>query len=533
MTFIAGIIGKLGHLKEMGVTGTWLSPIFTSPMVDFGYDIADFFNVDPTFGTMSDLEELFRKAAELDIKVILDFVPNHSSDRCDWFVKSIAKDGEFTDYYIWHDGTPPAVPGQRPGLPNNWVSSACVHGVFGAYYNFLFTQNSVFYGPAWTWNEQRQQYYFHQFAKEQPDLNYRNPLVVEQMKNVLRFWLGKGAAGFRVDAINHLFEVEDFRNEPLNPWDTDPLSYGYTDKDYTKDLDETYDMIYQWRAVMDTFTQANGTYTRIMMSEAYANTTKTMEYYQSRDGTRQGAHMPFNFVLINELNEHSSASDFLNVIQTRWNAIPTGRVTNWVIGNHDQPRVGSRYGTQRIDAMLMLVMTLPGIAVTYQGEEIGMVDNRDGISFEDTKDPQGINVGPEKYKWASRDPVRTPFQWDNTPMTGFTSGSSTWLPIHPNSVWLNLADQKKARRSTYHYYQELMKLRENHILIDGSFEPKIVNGDVLTYVRTLEGHGTMVVLINFASVEQVVKISDITNVFAGETRVEVVVAGADSMYSAG
>lgn len=243
-------------------------------------------------------------------------------------------------------------------------------------------------------------------------------------------------------------------------------------------------MIYQWRVVLDEFTEQEGGFTRIMMSEAYANTSKTMEYYQSLDGTRNGAHMPFNFVLLNELNEFSSADDFLRVINDRLAAIPAGKVTNWVLGNHDQPRVGSRYGSERIDALLMLVMTLPGIAVTYQGEEIGMLDNRDGITFEQTQDPQGVNVGPENYKWASRDPVRTPFQWDNTRFAGFSNGTvEPWLPVHPNYVYLNLNNQKSFKRSTFKYYKELMKLRQSHIIIDGTFEPKVVDGNVLTYVR--------------------------------------------------
>lgn len=243
-------------------------------------------------------------------------------------------------------------------------------------------------------------------------------------------------------------------------------------------------MIYQWRAVLDEYLAAEGGYTRIMMSEAYANTSKTMQYYQSLDGTRNGAHMPFNFVLLNELDEHSSANDFLRVINDRLTAIPSGLVTNWVLGNHDQPRVGSRYGAERIDALLMLVMTLPGIAVTYQGEEIGMLDNRDGITFEQTVDPQGVNLGPENYKWASRDPVRTPYQWDDSKYAGFSNGTTdTWLPVHPNYVWLNLKNQKSFKRSTYKYYKELMTLREDHVLIDGTFEPIVLDGNVLAYVR--------------------------------------------------
>lgn len=205
----------------------------------------------------------------------------------------------------------------------------------------------------------------HQFAKEQPDLDYRNPRVVDEMKNVIRFWLKKGAGGFRVDAVNHLFEVADLRDEPLSGWTDDPLSYAYTEHHYTKDLDEMYDMVYQWRKVLDDWKEEHGGDTRIMMTEAYANTTFLKKFFNSPDGKRQGSHMPFNFALITDLSETSSAHDFKRVIEERLSIVPDGKYTNWVIGNHDQPRVGSRYGESKIDCLLTLVMTLPGIAVTY------------------------------------------------------------------------------------------------------------------------------------------------------------------------
>lgn len=346
----------------------------------------------------------------------------------------------------------------------------------------MCVQNSVFYGHAWTWNSVRNQFYFHQFVKEQPDLNYRNPAVVAQMQDVLRFWLGKGASGFRIDAINHMFEVEDLRNEPIND-PSDVLAYGYTHKDYTKDLDEVYDVVFDWRTLLDNYQAEHGGDTRVMLTEAYTNASKTVEYY-GKNG-RIGSHMPFNFVLIDRLNSDSTAHDFLSVI-TEWLALlPEGKVTNWVLGNHDQPRVGSRYGPERIDALLTLLMTLPGIAVTYNGDEIGMLDNRDGITFEQTVDPQGVNLGPDNYKYASRDPVRTPFQWDaSNEHAGFSNGTTpTWLPVHPNYKWLNLANQKVARHSTYKFYKQLIELRKDHTFIGGSFEPVVVNDNVLTYVR--------------------------------------------------
>lgn len=196
-------------------------------------------------------------------------------------------------------------------------------------------------------------------------MNYRNPAVVEEMKNVLRFWLKKGAGGFRIDAVNHLFEVADLRDEPLSGWTNDPYSYAYTDHHYTKDLDEMYDMVYQWRKVLNDFQKEHGGDARIMMTEAYSNTTFLQKFFGSADGKQEGSHMPFNFALITDLNEFSSAHDFKRVIEERLSIVPDGKYTNWVIGNHDQPRVGSRYGESKIDGLITLVMTLPGIAVTY------------------------------------------------------------------------------------------------------------------------------------------------------------------------
>lgn len=203
---LRGIISKLDYLKELDIEGAWLSPVFKSPMADFGYDISDFYDIDPTFGTLADMEELLRKANDMGLKIILDFVPNHTSEECEWFKKSVKRIEPYTDYYVWHDGKLNAKGERVP--PNNWVSN--------------------FYGSAWTWNAERGQYYYHQFVKQQPDLNFRNAHVVKEMKNIMLFWLKKGAAGFRVDAINFLFEAADFRDEPLSGKTNDSLAYDYT-----------------------------------------------------------------------------------------------------------------------------------------------------------------------------------------------------------------------------------------------------------------------------------------------------------------
>lgn len=238
-----GITARMGYLKDLGVTGVWLSPIFKSPMVDFGYDISDYTKINEEFGTLEDFIELANKCQELGIKLILDFVPNHTSDQHEWFVKSKSNDTKYRDYYVWHPGTKLENGTMVP--PNNWIS--------------------IFRFSAWTWVEERKAFYLHQFLKEQPDLNYRNPAVVEDMKNILKMWLDRGVTGFRIDAVPYLFETVTLDDEPLSNTCDDPQSYCYLKHIYTSDLVETFDMVYQWRAVMDQYKKDRGGVTRLVL----------------------------------------------------------------------------------------------------------------------------------------------------------------------------------------------------------------------------------------------------------------------------
>lgn len=233
-----GIKSRLSYLKELGVNGIWLSPIFKSPMKDFGYDISDYKQVHHEYGTNDDLKKLATECEKLNIKLILDFVPNHSSDQHEWFLKSVKKEEPYKDYYVWHPGTNDTTTGKRKP-PSNWIS--------------------IFRKSAWEWNEDRQEYYLHQFLKEQPDLNYRNQKLVDEMKNILRFWLDQGISGFRIDAVPYLFETlpdnntKLYKDEEVNKDCPDPDEYCHLIHSETQDLNETYDMIYQWRAVVDEY----------------------------------------------------------------------------------------------------------------------------------------------------------------------------------------------------------------------------------------------------------------------------------------
>ncbi|XP_055681560.1 maltase 2-like isoform X2 [Lutzomyia longipalpis] len=505
---LRGITAKLPYLSESGINATWLSPIFQSPMVDFGYDISDFTAIHPDYGTMEDFEELLREAKRLHIKVILDFVPNHTSDNHEWFINSVNRVAGFEDYYVWHDGYVDA--NGEPQPPNNWAS--------------------VFYGSAWTWNEFRRQFYLHQFTREQPDLNFRNPQVVEEMDRILLFWLEKGVDGFRIDAVNHLFEVDDYRDEPQTGTESDPKSYAFTHHYYTKDLLESYEMVYHWRELMDEFKAKNGGDDKIMLTEAYANISFTMKWYGSSDGTKLGAHIPFNFLLITDLNANSTARDFLYAISKWMIYKPLDAAPNWVLGNHDQSRVASRFGRERVDALNVLLLTLPGISITYNGEEIGMEDNVE-ISWEESRDPAACNTNSTLYMKFTRDPERTPFQWSDDANAGFSSAPSTWLPVHRDYRSVNLAKQKASERSHYKLYKKLTELRRHPTMINGDFTPMAMNDNVLAYTRELNDHQLFVVVINLSNQEETVNLARIFHRLPPKLRI--VAAASHSHYRSG
>ncbi|KAM7343922.1 maltase A7 [Cochliomyia hominivorax] len=473
-----GITSKLQYLKDIGVTAAWLSPIFTSPMVDFGYDISDFFDIQPEYGTLEDFRQLIKKANEIDLKIVLDFVPNHSSTENEWFKKSVKKERGYENYYVWHDGKLLQNGTRIP--PSNWLQA--------------------FRGSAWEWNEERQQYYLHQFAVQQADLNYRNPDVVEQMKRVLRYWLDQGVAGFRIDAVPVLFEVKPDENgqypdEEVSGLTDDTQARNYLKMDLVENQPETIDMVYQWRKVMDDHKRIYGGDTRVLLIETYAPPWYTMQMYGN--STTEGAELPFNFNLITEIaSDGMSAQSIEKGINNWLNNMPAGRTANWVIGNHDQRRASSRYGVRNIDAMNMLVMMLPGASVTYQGEELGMLDGE--ISWEDTVDPAACNANPEIYEQTTRDPSRTPFQWSNTKNGGFSKADHTWLPMGPNFDSINVESENAATNSHLKIYKSLVELRNSSkILQKGSYKYKALNDGVFVLKRYLTNEETLVYVANF------------------------------------
>ncbi|CAD1478512.1 unnamed protein product [Heterotrigona itama] len=391
-----GITSELEHVADIGADAIWLSPIYKSPQVDFGYDISNFTDIEPTYGTLADFDRLVKKAKSLGLKVILDFVPNHTSHQHPWFKESSQKTGRYDDFYVWHDAK--IVDGIRHP-PNNWLS------------NF---QNS-----AWEWNDVRKQYYLHQFTTGQPDLNYRNATLRQEMS-------------------------------------------------------------------------------KMILTEAYASLDLTVKYYNS------GSTVPFNFMFIVDLHNNSNAMDFKRLIDRWMKAVPSGKVANWVVGNHDNHRVASRFGRHRADEMTMLAMTLPGIAVIYNGDEIGMEDRN--FTYKETVDPVGCNSGPARYYLRSRDPERTPYQWDNTTSAGFSTNKTTWLPVHSNYKTLNLKRQKEEYYSHYQVFKSLMNVKKRPVIERGSLKVEVYDQRILSITRAL-GNDTVIVMTNPSSKPAAVNIS--------------------------
>ncbi|XP_063838399.1 maltase A1-like [Ostrinia nubilalis] len=470
-----GITESLEYLKELGVGATWLSPIFKSPMYDFGYDISDFYEIQEEYGTMEDFHKLIEKANELDIKVIFDFVPNHGSNESMWFEEALKGHEKYFDYFVWEDGVVDETGKLNP--PNNWVS--------------------VFRKSAWEYREEVGKYYLHQFVIGQPDFNFRNPDVLEEMKNILRFWLNKGVAGFRVDAVAHLFEADKakhggvYPDEPKTGQTEDPDHYDYLDHIYTKDQNETFGVVYDWREVFEEIKQKDGL-TRVMMVEAYSSPQLSMRYFG--DGERDGAQMPFNFVLITDVNGESTAGEIKYALDKFLTFKPIDQHANWVAGNHDNNRVASRFTPEVVDGINMIVLLLPGIAVTYMGEELGMVDGY--VSWEDTVDPSGCNTDPINYVTASRDPERTPFQWSADVNAGFSTAQKTWLPVAEGYETLNVEVQRQAEKSHLTIYKHLSSLRKEAVFRHGRYESVAFNNDVFAFRRWYKGEN-YVIIINF------------------------------------
>ena len=459
---LEGIRRHLDHLQWLGVDAVWISPFYRSPMADFGYDVADYCDVDPVFGTLEDFGRLVQEAHDRDLRVIVDWVPNHSSDRHPWFVESrSARESPKRDWYVWVDGRP-----DQP--PNNWKAA------------FSATD------PAWTWDEATAQWYLHLFLAEQPDLNWRNPEVVAAMHDTLRFWLDQGVDGFRMDVIHALVKQADFPDVD-DPW----LS---TDR-----LDEpaTHALIRGFRSLLDGYP---GGREPVSVGEVFIlSTAKVAEYY----GDDDELHLAFNFPPL--FAPWDAAKWRTRVDRVAEEFDPRGAWPTWVLSNHDTPRHRTRYGGSeaRARAAAVLLLTLRGTPFVYQGEELGL---------ENAEVPPERQVDP-----GGRDGARAPIPWDASAQHGWAS--DPWLPWPPEADVRNVERERADPGSVLNLYRRLLAARRaSPALRLGSWSPLPSPDGVLAYQRDHDG-GRRVVIVNFTGKRHDVDV-------AGDWTVEIASDGA-------
>ncbi|GGH09373.1 alpha-amylase [Alsobacter metallidurans] len=459
---LEGIRQRLDHLTWLGVDALWISPIYPSPMCDGGYDVADYRDIDPLFGSLDSFDALIADAHARDLKVILDFVPNHSSDRHAWFAESrSSRDNPKRDWYIWRDPAPGG------GPPNNWISN------FG--------------GSAWQFDEATGQYYYHAFLKEQPDLNWRNPQLREAMFDTLRFWLDRGVDGFRVDVIWHLMKDPEMRDNPPNPG----YAPGQPDINrllqiHSADHPDIYGVLAGMRQVLDAYPD------RVLIGEIYLPIERLVTYYGP---DLSGAHLPFNFQLI-----HATwrARDIEALVREYEEKLPEGGWPNWVLSNHDQPRIATRVGQAQARIAAMMLLTLRGTPTLYYGDELGMPAvhiPRDRVQDPWEKNEPGLGIG--------RDPSRTPMPWDRSFNAGF-SEVEPWLPLNQDWHTRNVAVMKEDPTSTLTLTRRLIALRnERKSLTVGRYAPVLVDDHVFVYRREA-GDEQALVALNFSGEDQTV-----------------------------
>jgi alpha-glucosidase len=479
-----GITSKLDYLAALGVDAVWITPFYPSPQVDFGYDVSDYESVDPRFGTLADFDRLVREAHKRHIKIVIDFVLNHTSDQHPFFKESRAsRTSPKRDWYIWRDPRPDGSP------PNNWSSS---------------------FGPvAWTLDEKTGQCYYHYFYEQQPDLNWRNPAVERRMFETVRFWLRRGADGFRLDAVNYLFEDPQLRDNPVLP----ELRPGTTtgehlqEKKYNRDLPEVQDVLVRLRAFTDRINPES-----VLIGEAYVpKWEELLRYYGPAEN---GLQLPFNFFLVmNEARTRLDASVFRSVIEESEKAL-RGRWTTYVLSNHDIPRAFDRYGDGRHNdeiakLMATMLLTLRGSPFLYYGEEIGMTTT-EPKTVEEVRDPVGKRYWPANK---GRDGERTPMQWDATAHAGFTTGKP-WLWIPASAAARNVAVEERDPSSLLNFYRRLIALRrQSPALLDGTYTNLGEDPKVFAYQRRAPMQ-TLIVALNMSGEARTLSLSELSPVSA-------------------
>jgi alpha-glucosidase len=469
-----GITSRLDYLKDLGVDAIWLSPIYPSPQVDFGYDISDYEQVDPQYGTLANFDRLEAESQKRGIRIIMDMVMNHTSDKHPWFIGSASsKTNPKRDWYVWRDGTAPG-PGHPP---NNW--------------------QSIFGHSAWQYDAKTGQYYYHKFYAQQPDLNWRNPEVQKAMFDSVRFWLDRGVAGFRLDAIPTLFEDPDLHDEKVLPG-TNAYGDPNLDDARTNNLPEVHDVLRELRKLTDSYAGD-----RVLIGETYLNNIHQLEemYGLKQDQLQLPMDMQVGF--INKLDVRL----FRSRIQDAESELPAGDQPLFVFDNHDNPRSIDRYGDGKHNLAIArivaaMLFTTRATAMMYYGEELGMVTSTPQ-RVEDVKDPIGVTGWPKEK---GRDGERTPMQWDAGKNAAFSTAAKTWLPVANDYKTVNVKVEESEKASLLNWYKFLIaERRKNPALRDGGLTMlNTDNTNVLTYVR--KGTPNVIVALNFSAQPQTLSV---------------------------
>ncbi|HTV59838.1 MAG TPA: alpha-glucosidase [Verrucomicrobiae bacterium] len=463
---IPGITAHLDYLHDLGVNAIWITPCFPSPQVDFGYDVSDYENIDPMYGTLADMDHLIAEAKKRDMHVILDFVMNHTSDQHPWFLDSkSSRTSAHRDWYIWRDGKGPGQP------PNNWMS--------------------VFGGSAWQFDPTTGQYYYHYFYPQQPDLNWRNPAVEKAMFDAVRFWYKRGISGFRLDAVDTLFEDPNLHDNPVLPGKNQFGDPNMVEK-YNAKLPEVHDVLRQLRAV-------SNEYHAVLIGETWTKTISELKAYYGGHGDELQMPMDFLFTTVPTL----SATEFRRQIE----GVNAAGWPVYVVSNHDIVRSYTRWGDgvhndQIAKVVAAMYLTLRGTPIMYYGEEIGM-KNTDPTSKDQVKDPIGIRGWPKEK---GRDGERTPMQWADAPNGGFST-VKPWLPVPPTYKTHNVATELQEPDSILNFYKRILALRRSEpAFVEGSWIA--VNEDdpnVLAYLRR-SAKQTILVVLNMSAAPHTIQL---------------------------
>lgn len=468
---LPGITAKLDYLKKLGVNAIWLSPFYQSPMVDFGYDVSDHTKVDPIFGTLKDFDRLVAEAHKRNLKVVIDIVPNHTSDQHEWFRQSRqSRANKYADWYIWRD--PKGFDRHKnPIPPNNWLDTFSGHS-------------------AWEWEPARQQFYLHSFAVQQPDLNWENHEVREAFKAMMRFWLDRGVDGFRVDAVPYLGKDPLFQDDPKNPdWKDGQSMYDSILHTHSQGNPKIFSYLEEISQVVKTPPYNDGQ--KFLVVEAVPVTHNHIEeYLYYFRGLDPNVSAPFVFDGMWLPWRVDIWRKFVGTLHQEVAHYSSLAVPSYAFGNHDQPRLASRRGEQRARASAVMLLTLPGMAFIYNGDEIGMKNGHI---------PDYMVQDPQAARGLGRDPARTPMQWEPTRNAGFSIAHDTWLPINEDYPTRNIESQWRDRHSFLWLYHQLCQLRnKSQALKYGDIRVIELDSDeVFAYSRSA-GRKSHVVVVNFS-----------------------------------